>query len=125
MRREQASKNVSQEPTRVAASVYSEECSGVQLNGLGIPVTYAAPREGYRGWHGDKAAETERLLQVANASQEALNEVNQQLEAQTALSNEMASSATAATQAKSEFLANMSHEIRTPMTLGGSSAKLP
>ncbi|TWT87164.1 hypothetical protein Mal64_26990 [Pseudobythopirellula maris] len=22
------------------------------LNGLGVPVTYAAPREGYRGWHG-------------------------------------------------------------------------
>lgn len=22
------------------------------LNGMGIPVTYAAPREGYRGWHG-------------------------------------------------------------------------
>lgn len=22
------------------------------LNGMGVPVTYAAPREGYRGWHG-------------------------------------------------------------------------
>ncbi|MCG6155894.1 ABC transporter substrate-binding protein [Rubinisphaera margarita] len=34
----------------VIESMFSPAAS--TLNGLGIPVTYAAPREGYRGWHG-------------------------------------------------------------------------
>ena len=64
----------------------------------------------------DKAVETERLLAIAESSQDELNKLNQQLATQTALAQEMAEEATAATLAKSEFLANMSHEIRTPMT---------
>ena len=44
-----------------------------------------------------------------------LLETNRQLEAATALANEMAVRAEMANMAKSEFLANMSHEIRTPM----------
>lgn len=34
----------------VIESMFSPAVS--TLNGMGIPVTYAAPREGYRGWHG-------------------------------------------------------------------------
>ena len=63
----------------------------------------------------DRAAETERLLEIAESSQAELNELNQQLERQTALEKTMAEQANSATLAKSEFLANMSHEIRTPM----------
>ncbi len=64
----------------------------------------------------EKANETERLLAVAEESQDELNSVNQELAKQSALAEKMAQDATAATVAKSEFLANMSHEIRTPMT---------
>jgi len=64
----------------------------------------------------DKAAETERLLNLAETSQQKLNSVNHELAKQSALAEKMAEDATAATLAKSEFLANMSHEIRTPMT---------
>ncbi len=48
-------------------------------------------------------------------AEERLIETNRQLEAATALSNQMAIQAELANRAKSEFLANMSHEIRTPM----------
>ncbi len=41
--------------------------------------------------------------------------LNRELEAQTAVANQMAARAEAASRAKSDFLANMSHEIRTPM----------
>lgn len=34
----------------VIESMFSPAVS--TLNGLGVPVTYAAPKEGYRGWHG-------------------------------------------------------------------------
>lgn len=64
----------------------------------------------------DKAAETERLLKLAETSQQKLNSVNHELAKQSAFAEKMAEDATAATLAKSEFLANMSHEIRTPMT---------
>ena len=64
----------------------------------------------------DKAAETERLLKLAESSQQKLNSVNRELARQSDLAEKMAEDATAATLAKSEFLANMSHEIRTPMT---------
>lgn len=64
----------------------------------------------------DKAADTERLLKMAESSQQKLNSVNHELAKQSALAEKMAEDATAATLAKSEFLANMSHEIRTPMT---------
>lgn len=63
----------------------------------------------------NKAAETERLLQIAESSQSELNELNHKLKMQTTLEKTMAEKANAATMAKSEFLANMSHEIRTPM----------
>jgi PAS domain S-box-containing protein len=48
-------------------------------------------------------------------AQEALAAANRNLEAQTAVAQEMAARAETASTAKSEFLANMSHEIRTPM----------
>ncbi|WP_158262511.1 MULTISPECIES: ATP-binding protein [Pirellulaceae] len=64
----------------------------------------------------NKAAETERLLDVAENAREELNFVNDELAKQSELARRMAEDATAATAAKSEFLANMSHEIRTPMT---------
>ncbi|MEZ6048602.1 MAG: ATP-binding protein [Planctomycetaceae bacterium] len=64
----------------------------------------------------ERAAETERLLKVAESSQDELNRLNQQLEEQTVQEKLMSEKAHAATVAKSEFLANMSHEIRTPMT---------
>jgi len=63
----------------------------------------------------ERAAETERLLEIAESSQAEMNELNQQLERQTTLEKTMAEQANASTLAKSEFLANMSHEIRTPM----------
>ena len=48
-------------------------------------------------------------------AEEALLEINRQLEKTTESANEMAIKAEMASIAKSEFLANMSHEIRTPM----------
>ena len=49
-------------------------------------------------------------------SKEATDQVNRQLEVETARANEMAAQAKAANTAKSKFLAHMSHEIRTPMS---------
>jgi PAS domain S-box-containing protein len=51
----------------------------------------------------------------AEAANSKLMKVNKELERTTAMANEMAAKAEAASKAKSEFLANMSHEIRTPM----------
>ncbi len=48
-------------------------------------------------------------------SEEALQQVNEQLQQQIEFANKMATQAEMANMAKSEFLANMSHEIRTPM----------
>ncbi len=56
-----------------------------------------------------------RHIVVRKESEESLLETNRQLETATALANQLAREATAASRAKSEFLANMSHEIRTPM----------
>ncbi len=64
----------------------------------------------------EKAAVTERLLEESKQSQNELNQLNSKLADQTAIAEQMASEAKAATDSKSEFLANMSHEIRTPMT---------
>jgi PAS domain S-box-containing protein len=57
-----------------------------------------------------EAAQTEADLARKNAE-----EMNEELEQQTAFANSMAAEAETANVAKSEFLANMSHEIRTPM----------
>ncbi len=51
----------------------------------------------------------------AEGANRKLMKVNKEFERTTAMANEMASKAEAASKAKSEFLANMSHEIRTPM----------
>ena len=64
----------------------------------------------------ERAAKTERLLEVSEAHHLELNELNERLETQTEVARTKANEATSATRAKSEFLANMSHEIRTPMT---------
>ena len=48
-------------------------------------------------------------------AEEKLLRTNQELKAATAIANDMATRAKAASIAKGEFLANMSHEIRTPM----------
>ncbi|TWT87163.1 Signal transduction histidine-protein kinase BarA [Pseudobythopirellula maris] len=64
----------------------------------------------------EKAAETTRLLRESETAKAELNTLNGQLAEQTAIAEQMATEATAATRSKSEFLANMSHEIRTPMT---------
>ena len=48
-------------------------------------------------------------------SEEALQQINEQLQQQIEFANKMATQAEMANAAKSEFLANMSHEIRTPM----------
>jgi len=48
-------------------------------------------------------------------AENALKEMNAELERQTLIASEMAAAAGRASASKSEFLANMSHEIRTPM----------
>ena len=62
---------------------------------------------GYRGSSTDITAHKQ--------VEEELEQINDQLEQQTAFANQMAAEAEMANLAKSEFLANMSHEIRTPM----------
>jgi len=56
-----------------------------------------------------------KAIGEAEAANSKLMKVNKELERATAMANEMAAKAEAASKAKSEFLANMSHEIRTPM----------
>ena len=56
--------------------------------------------------------EAEHQREIA---EQALKELNAELEMQTRLATEMAIQAEQANAAKREFLANMSHEIRTPM----------
>ncbi|MHC5109132.1 MAG: PAS domain-containing sensor histidine kinase [Planctomycetota bacterium] len=53
-----------------------------------------------------------RLRDSLNVSEK----LNDDLRAQTALAQQLATEAQAAVRAKSDFLANMSHELRTPMT---------
>ena len=55
------------------------------------------------------------IMRDTEKSKSQLQELNLELEEQTARANQMALQAEVASAAKSEFLANMSHEIRTPM----------
>ncbi|MCF2948375.1 extracellular solute-binding protein [Paraglaciecola aquimarina] len=43
------------------------------LNGKGVPVTYAAPKEGYRGWHGVMCLSAASLGQNRDAAYEYMN----------------------------------------------------
>lgn len=43
------------------------------LNGKGIPVTYAAPREGYRGWHGVLCLSSKTTGHVRDAAYDYMN----------------------------------------------------
>ncbi len=62
----------------------------------------------------DISRQRKQAQQLADALQQA-EDLNEQLESQSAWANSMAAEAETANAAKSEFLANMSHEIRTPM----------
>ena len=55
----------------VIESMFSPAVS--TLNGMGIPVTYAAPREGYRGWHGVLCLSSKTTGHVRDAAYKYLN----------------------------------------------------
>lgn len=55
----------------VIESMFSPAVS--TLNGMGIPVTYAAPREGYRGWHGVLCLSSKTTGYVRDAAYEYMN----------------------------------------------------
>ena len=67
--------------------------------------------------HGNLIGAIESIRDITDQkrAEEALVEINRQLEKATARANEMAVLAETSNTAKSQFLANMSHEIRTPM----------
>lgn len=55
----------------VIGSMFSPAVS--TLNGLGIPVTYAAPKEGYRGWHGVMGLSSATTGRVKDAAYDYMN----------------------------------------------------
>lgn len=55
----------------VIESMFSPAVS--TLNGMGIPVTYAAPREGYRGWHGVLCMSSRTTGHVRDAAYKYMN----------------------------------------------------
>jgi len=55
----------------VIESMFSPAVS--TLNGMGIPVTYAAPREGYRGWHGVLCLSSKTTGYVRDAAYDYMN----------------------------------------------------
>lgn len=55
----------------VIESMFSPAVS--ELNGLGIPVTYAAPKEGYRGWHGVLCLSSQTTGHVRDAAYAYMN----------------------------------------------------
>ncbi|MCA9258295.1 MAG: extracellular solute-binding protein, partial [Planctomycetales bacterium] len=55
----------------VIESMFSPAVS--TLNGMGIPVRYAAPREGYRGWHGVLCLSSKTEGRVRDAAYEYMN----------------------------------------------------
>jgi PAS domain S-box-containing protein len=59
--------------------------------------------------------ERKRADAILSQAKERAEQLNRELEVQTAQANDMAARAELSNQAKSEFLANMSHELRTPM----------
>ena len=52
-------------------SMFSPAAS--QLNGMGIPITYAAPKEGYRGWHGVMCLSSATQGRVKDAAYDYMN----------------------------------------------------
>lgn len=55
----------------VIESMFSPAVSS--LNGMGIPVTYAAPKEGYRGWHGVLCLSSAATGHVRDAAYDYMN----------------------------------------------------
>ncbi|ABD82169.1 ABC transporter substrate-binding protein [Saccharophagus degradans] len=55
----------------VIGSMFSPAVSA--LNGLGVPVTYAAPKEGYRGWHGVMCLSSATTGHVKDAAYDYMN----------------------------------------------------
>ncbi|MEW4565020.1 extracellular solute-binding protein [Bremerella sp. JC770] len=55
----------------VIESMFSPAVS--TLNGMGIPVTYAAPKEGYRGWHGVLCLSSKTTGHVRDAAYDYMN----------------------------------------------------
>lgn len=55
----------------VIESMFSPAVS--TLNGMGIPVTYAAPKEGYRGWHGVLCLSSKTTGHTRDAAYEYMN----------------------------------------------------
>jgi hypothetical protein len=55
----------------IIESMFSPAVSA--LNGLKVPVTYAAPKEGYRGWHGVMCLSSATSGYTADAAYEYMN----------------------------------------------------
>ena len=87
----------------------------ISITDMTQPVLQLKKITGFRRQSLHEIEERKKAEADLKQAKESAEQLNESLQAQTALAKEMASQADNANKSKSEFLANMSHEIRTPM----------
>ena len=87
----------------------------ISITDMTQPVLQLKKITGFRRQSLHEIEERKKAEADLKQAKESAEQLNESLQAQTALAKEMAAQADNANKSKSEFLANMSHEIRTPM----------